>query len=90
VYRYELNRYRWRALARNAPLDERDVEHARRVVAELLACARLCPTYAPPYLLAGQLALNVLHDPGGEALVRTGLHRRRRARRAGGAVGGRG
>ena len=84
VYRYELNRYRWRAIARNVPLnagrnvpldvplDGRDIDDVRRVVVELLACARLCPTYAPPYLLAGQLAVEVLRDPSAEALVRTG------------------
>jgi hypothetical protein len=73
TYRYELNRYRWRALSRGAPLDERDLADARRIVWETLACARLCPTYAPPYLLAGQLLNDVLRDPRGEALVRAGL-----------------
>ena len=73
VYRYELNRYRWRALARREPLGERDAADVRRVVDELLACVRACPAYAPPYLLAGQLMIEVLHEPRGEALVRTGL-----------------
>ena len=73
AYRYELNRYRWRALSRSAPLDDRDLADARRVAGELLVGARLCPTYAPPYLLAGQVLHDVVHDSNGESLVRTGL-----------------
>jgi O-antigen ligase/tetratricopeptide (TPR) repeat protein len=76
-YRFDVNYFRWKALARPLmsdppqPLSDTDRAHLRRVVDELAGTARLCPTYAPPYLLAGQILRNALNDPAGAPLIRT-------------------
>ncbi len=78
TYSYELNLYRWKALARNLSsqsqqpaLPERDLADARRIVSEMLSGAWRCPTYAPHYILSGQIVRYVLREPGGEELIRT-------------------
>lgn len=78
-HRYWLNAYRWRAMARERDPDTGDLvlapealDFARRIVDELHAARRLCPTFGPPVSLAGQLELFVLDDPAGAAHIREG------------------
>jgi tetratricopeptide (TPR) repeat protein len=78
-YRYWLNYYRWKYIRQSRDpgtgqliLSEQQIQWSRRIVHELLNGLRDCPTYGPTYSLAGQIALNVLNDPRGPALIRTG------------------
>ena len=78
-HRYWLNAYRWRALSREKDPDSGELlvtadtlDFTRRIVNELHAARRLCPSYGPLVSLAGQLELFVLEDAAGLARIRTG------------------
>ena len=78
-YRRALNDYRWRALARQADpatgqmvLSDRTIEFVQRIVAELQRARVLSPTDGRIYATEGQLQLDVLGQPQGARLVRTG------------------
>ena len=72
-YRFWLNWYRWQAISRGpSRLDPGAIGYARRLVTELHRDRALCPTYGPPYGLAGRIELLTLNDPAGAAHVRTG------------------
>lgn len=78
-YRYWLNVYRWRALARstdasgNVLLDDQGRRAVEMVVADLLQCRRLAPTFGPAQSLAGQLNCFVLDNADGQRLVERAL-----------------
>ena len=73
-----LDRYRWRAVGRvrdpqtgAVVLGPTALRSAERIVADLGALRRLCPTFGPAWSLAGQLKRFVLNDPRGAELIRT-------------------
>jgi tetratricopeptide (TPR) repeat protein len=78
-YRHWLNYYRWKYISQSRDpetgqllLSDQQLQWSRRVVAELLAGVRQCPTYGPSYSLAGQIEMNVLNNSRGAGLVRAG------------------
>lgn len=76
-YAYWLNAYRWQSFTIGAnPADvaatPEGAEVARRLVDEVAAARRLCPTYGPLYTLEGQVLL-ALGDPEGFARVTEGF-----------------
>lgn len=78
-HRHWLNVYRWRSISRvhdpetgNLVLPDRGVEFTRRIVSELDAALRLCPTFGPAHSVAGQLQLFVLGDARGAERIRRG------------------
>jgi uncharacterized membrane protein len=78
LYRHWLNVYRWRAIARpdeagRMPRDEETIGYARRIIADLHATRRLCPTFGPPASVAGQIELMYLGEvEAGERDIETG------------------
>ena len=65
--RYALASYRWYALSRitdaksgDLLLTNEQMQFAARLVSDLLEDRRVCPTFAPPYSLAGQIEQFVL------------------------------
>ena len=75
--RFWLNTYRWLSISRPAgsgiehiAMDETTRGFVRRIVQELNGCRLLCPTFAPPYSLAGQLEYFVLKMPEGAQHIR--------------------
>jgi tetratricopeptide (TPR) repeat protein len=78
-YRYWLNVYRWRSIARDVDPQTGGVvvyahtlEYVSHIVDELHAVERLCPTFGPAYSLEGQLELFVLNEPSGAEQIRQG------------------
>lgn len=76
-YAYRLCEYRWRAVARarrnlngRTRLDEAQVAAARQIVADLHRIRVLCPSYAAPLLLAGQIEFYALGDAAGADHIR--------------------
>jgi hypothetical protein len=68
VYHFYLSAFRWQAVARlrdangEVYLTPASRNVVRQIVDELLETRRLCPTYGPVHLMAGQIQADVLHD----------------------------
>jgi O-antigen ligase/tetratricopeptide (TPR) repeat protein len=81
-YQYWLAFYRWQAISRTRDqatgqlvLGEDQIKWAGQIAQDLFQTARLCPTYGPIYLLAGQLEKNILQKPQlGTTLIQTAQH----------------
>jgi tetratricopeptide (TPR) repeat protein len=78
-YRYWLNFYRWQLISRvrdsktgQLLFDAQRLQWADQISQELLASTWRCPTYGPPYLLAGEIQRNILNRPEGAELIRAG------------------
>jgi hypothetical protein len=79
-YRYWLNAFRWRSLARASEKGGKTFQLRRaalpfvsEIVADLIQAQNLCPTYAPNFNLAGELDHFVLRKPQGVRLVEMGF-----------------
>jgi hypothetical protein len=77
-YRFDLNGMRWNAITRqsdqpgNGTLDlsQQQLGFAERIVDDLKVTRTLCPTFAPPCALEGQIEFFVLGQPAGADRIR--------------------
>jgi len=76
-YRHWRNAYRWKSISSGGKAGEpsivvSSIPEVSDIVSELYKACALCPTYGPPYCLAGQIEMFVLHDSSGASQIRKG------------------
>jgi len=77
-YRFDLNGMRWNAIARQgdlpqngtSDLSQQQLGFTQRIVDDLKVTRTLCPTFAPPCSLEGQIEFFVLGQPAGADRIR--------------------
>ncbi len=79
-YRYWVNVYKWRSVSRvrdaesgRLVLSNSGLQAVRRIIKDLKATTKLCPTLGASYSLAGQIEYFVLGNPEGAKLIDEGV-----------------